>query len=37
MKVEKYQLFRDTFKDYLDAAKAVKIHHIELKKIHGDW
>jgi hypothetical protein len=37
MKVDNYQKFRESFKDYIDATKGVKIHHLELKKVHGDW
>lgn len=37
MKMEKYFLFRDSIKDFLSPEKGVKIHHAELKRVHGDW
>jgi hypothetical protein len=37
MKTEKYQLFRDSFKECISPEKGVKIHHAELKKVYGNW
>ena len=37
MKKDKYQSFRDSFKDCIVPEKGVKIHHSELKKTYGDW
>ena len=37
MKKEKYGLFREGFKEFLDAEKGIKIYHAELRKVHGDW
>jgi len=37
MKTEKYGVFRDGFKEFIDADKGIKIYHAELRKVHGDW
>jgi hypothetical protein len=37
MQKEKYQLFRDSFKDCIVPEKGVKIYHLELTKVYGDW
>jgi hypothetical protein len=37
MKKEKYQLFRDSIKEFISPEKGVKIHHAELKRVYGHW
>ena len=37
MQKENYQAFRDSFKDCIVPEKGVKIYHLELKKVYGDW
>jgi len=37
MKGDRYALFRDSFKEFLDSEKAINIYHVELKKVYGDW
>ena len=37
MKMEKYQSFRDSIKEFISPETGVKIHHAELKKVYGNW
>lgn len=37
MQKEKYLAFRDSFKDCIVPEKGVKIYHMELTKVYGDW
>ena len=37
MKSEEYQEFKDIFAEYIQRESGVKIYHVELEKVQGEW